>query len=116
MVSTVGVRDPLHCLSPSGISESGPIPNSAASLMSFAMSGGDGGLVIGGCKEATGRGGGGGGGALRIESSTSITLTGSIIANGGDGSFGSATYGGGGSGGGVHLIAPTISGAGSLRA
>jgi hypothetical protein len=54
--------------------------------------------------------GGAGGGAIRIVSSTSITLSGSIQANAGGpggGTFGSGG-GGGGSGGAIHLIAPSI--------
>jgi hypothetical protein len=63
--------------------------------------------------------GGGGGGAIRIESSISITLAGSILANGGDGGAGTASdanTGGGGSGGAIHLISQTITGGGSLSA
>lgn len=54
---------------------------------------------------------------MLIASSASITLTGNpaIVANGGTGSNGYAG-GGGGSGGAIRLIAPTITGAGSLQA
>lgn len=69
--------------------------------------GGGGGSVAGGS-------GGAGGGALRIFSSTSIALNGSITANGGNGGAGGSVGGGGGSGGSVHLIAPTITGSGAL--
>jgi hypothetical protein len=73
-------------------------------------------------------GGGAGGGAIFIASSTSITVTGTINANGGNGGTtgvlpysicGQAPYvgvGGGGSGGGVRLAAPTIAGTGTLTA
>jgi hypothetical protein len=57
--------------------------------------------------------GGGGGGALLIASSTSITINGTISANGGtqtDPGFPSA----GGSGGSIRLIAPVVSGSNAL--
>jgi hypothetical protein len=82
------------------------------------LSGGSGG---GGGSGGFGGGGGGGGGALRISSSASITVNGTISANGGDGGSGSSNRcvlgnGGGGSGGSLHLIAPTLSGTGNLFA
>ena len=79
-------------------------------------SGGGGG--VGNVPSATGGGGGGGGGAIVIASSTSIAITGSpaIRANGGDGGTGSYGGGGAGSGGAIRLIAPTISGSGTLVA
>lgn len=82
------------------------------------LSGGSGG---GGGNGGLGGGGGGGGGALRIVSSASITVSGTISANGGDGGSGSSNRcilgnGGGGSGGSIHLIAPTLSGTGNLFA
>jgi len=52
--------------------------------------------------------GGGGGGAIRIGSSTRITFTGNIFARGGDASPGA------GSGGSVHLVAPLVTGNGTL--
>jgi len=63
--------------------------------------------------------GGAGGGAIRIVSSISITVTGTIEAYGGGigCGVGSASYcGGNGSGGAIHLIAPTIANNGSLGA
>jgi hypothetical protein len=67
-------------------------------------------------------GGGGGGGALKLSSAASITITGSVLANGGPGGdavigIGSdamcdpqpGAAGGGGSGGLIYLAAPTIS-------
>jgi hypothetical protein len=57
-------------------------------------------------------GGGGGGGALLIASDVSITVAGSITANGGHGD----RFSGGGSGGAIRLVAPTIGGGGSLLA
>jgi hypothetical protein len=76
-------------------------------------SGGGGGAVY----SIAGGGGGAGGGALRIVSSTSISVTGSISAQGGLGGRGSGAFdpvGGDGSGGVIHLIAPALSGSGSL--
>jgi hypothetical protein len=58
-----------------------------------------------------GGGGGGGGGAILIASDSSILVDGTVVANGGYG-----YYGGNGSGGGVRLVAPQISGHGTLRA
>jgi hypothetical protein len=49
---------------------------------------------------------------MLIGSSTSITVTGSINASGGNG----YPYGSGGSGGAIRLVAPTPSGAGTLAA
>lgn len=64
-------------------------------------------------------GGGAGGGAILIASSTSITVNGPITANGGNGATPSTFCGngggGGGSGGGIRLVAPVITGAGSLN-
>src|SRR5258708_38106694 len=58
------------------------------------------------------RGGGAGGGAILIASNTSITLTGSIVANGG-----SSSGGWGGNGGAIRLVAPFIAGTdGSISA
>jgi hypothetical protein len=73
----------------------------------------------GNTQAVAGGGGGGGGGALRIESSASITLSGSVISNGGDGGSGGPSdpsTGGGGSGGAIHLIGTSVTGVGSLSA
>jgi hypothetical protein len=63
--------------------------------------------------------GGGGGGALRIVSTSSITVNGLITANGGNGNGGigpgNGGSGGGGSGGVIHLVAPTVTGTGTLQ-
>ncbi len=61
-------------------------------------------------------GGGAGGGALLIASDTSITVDGTVQANGGAGGGFSGRGGGGGSGGAIRLAAPTISGEGTLTA
>jgi hypothetical protein len=58
-----------------------------------------------------GANGGAGGGAILIASSTSINVTGQINASGG-GNF--SFHAGGGSGGSIRLVAPTITGSGSL--
>src|SRR5206468_12051988 len=79
--------------------------------------GGGGGRIDSGL---VGSGGGAGGGAIRIASSTSISVSGDIEANGGVGGArsldGNSGLGGGGSGGAIHLVAPTITGAGVLSA
>jgi len=56
--------------------------------------------------------GGAGGGALLIASSASITVTGTITANGGSGVY----LSGGGAGGGIRLVAPVIAGNGTITA
>ena len=65
----------------------------------------------------SGGGGGAGGGAIRIVSSTSISVTGSILARGGNGANpnNNAAYdSGAGSGGAIYLVAPAISGSGVI--
>lgn len=83
--------------------------------------GGSGGGGAGGTNTYVGGGGGGGGGAIVIASSGTITVNGSIIANGGVGAgtsttSGNSSGGGGGTGGSIRLIANTISGNGSITA
>ncbi len=71
----------------------------------------------GGSGCSTGAGGGAGGGAIRLASSVSITVAGTITARGGAGAndaSGINPIGGGGSGGAIHLVAPAILGAGAL--
>jgi len=61
--------------------------------------------------------GGAGGGAIRIVSSTSISVTGSILAYGGTAGAGLGSYNGGyGSGGAIHLVAPAVTNTGTLNA
>lgn len=81
------------------------------------LRGGSGGSGTGN-SSTPGSGGGAGGGALRIFSSTSIAVNGAITADGGNGGAGPGfdDDAGGGSGGGIHLIAPIISGTGTLSA
>ncbi len=74
--------------------------------------GGSGGGGCAGSTTSSCFGGGGGGGAILIASSGTITVTGSITANGGEG-YDAA---GGGSGGAIRLIANTISGNGTITA
>lgn len=83
--------------------------------------GGSGGGGAGGNSTYVGGAGGGGGGAIVMASSGTITITGSITANGGVGAGTSTTSsnssgGGGGSGGSIRLVANTISGNGSITA
>jgi hypothetical protein len=61
--------------------------------------------------------GGAGGGAVKLNVSGTLTVQGSIIANGNNGSI-DGTYdgAGGGSGGSIYIIAGTISGSGTLSA
>ena len=65
-----------------------------------------------------GGGGGAGGGAIRIASSGTIAVAGTISANGGEGGNGGpeSAPGGSGSGGAIHLIGNVIGGAGILSA
>ncbi len=72
-------------------------------------SGGGGGGIC--CASAYGGSGGAGGGAIQIVSTVSITITGSLTANGG-----ASTGAGGGSGGAIHLEAPVVAGNGSVQA
>jgi hypothetical protein len=81
------------------------------------LRGGSGGA---GCPSSTcsGGGGGAGGGAIQIASSVSISVTGSLLANGGT-QTGGGFFGGPagmGSGGAIHLEAPLISGNGVVQA
>jgi len=77
------------------------------------LRGGSGG---GGSSNVFGSGGGAGGGAIQIVSSVSITISGSLQANGGnDGGYPNPD-GGSGSGGAIHLEAPQIAGSGSVQA
>ncbi|QLY26674.1 hypothetical protein [Bdellovibrio sp. KM01] len=60
---------------------------------------------------------GAGGGAIKLEVSGTLTVTGSITANGGASSGSSgATKAGGGAGGSIWIVAGTITGAGPIRA
>lgn len=76
-------------------------------------SGGGGGIFL---NNANGGSGGAGGGALLIASSISITVNGTIQANGGTGGESGDKEGGSGSGGSIHLLAPSIGVTGTLHA
>lgn len=86
----------------------------------FGGSGGGGAL---GRASLSGTSGGGGGGAIVVASSTRISITGSVTANGGSvvPDFGCGDpppqfAAGGGSGGAIRLVAPQVTGSGSLLA
>ncbi len=97
-------------------------PNSAfVSLIPFF--GGSGGGGGAGTQTNSGSSGGGGGGAILIASNTTITVGGTITANGGagiadpPGTQACTPYAAGsGSGGAIRVVAPTIAGTGSLTA
>ena len=96
----------------------GPIYGNTYLVPLYGGSGGGGGW--GPNVNTVGGGGGAGGGAIRIVSTTQISITGAINARGG--SFGTVASGSGfcqggpGAGGAINLIAPTIAGTGSLAA
>jgi hypothetical protein len=73
--------------------------------------------ITSGC---AGGGGGGGGGAILIAANGTVTINGTLIADGGDRGFQSGTNcssaGGGGSGGAVRLLANSFTGNGSIFA
>ena len=114
---------PFGASAASGTNGSGtPAPTTYGNIYLVPLIGGSGGS--GGCvapsnlaADASGGTGGAGGGAIRIVSTTSISVTGSITAVGGGGGGGrsAGTPGGGGSGGAINLIAPTISGTGLIN-
>jgi hypothetical protein len=82
-------------------------------------SGGGGGRSDNGNSGSSGGGGGGGGGAILIAANGTITIDGSILADGGVGGdrpAGTATSGSGGSGGAIRLLANRIQGSGSIFA
>ena len=86
----------------SGCQGAGPIYGNSLLVPLRGGSGGGGG-------DLGNDGGGAGGGAIRIVSTISITINGSVLANGGNG-------GKSGSGGAIHLQAPLIAGSGTISA
>ena len=81
--------------------------------------GGSGGGGAGGTTGGVGGSGGGGGGVILIASDTTITVNGTILANGGNGIAGTAGLtgaGGSGSGGAIRLVANAITGEGTISA
>ncbi len=85
----------------------------APSLLPIVGGSGGAGGDLSGVGGLDGAGGGAGGGAILIASSTSIAFNGAITARGGDGGSGPRNFGGG-SGGAVRMVAPVITGAGSI--
>ena len=110
---------------PGGDSATYGAPSTFVSLLPlFGGSGGRGATLDGSpISGSAGASGGGGGGAIVIASSSKISVSGSITANGGVGGKGLFLPGVGGSangvfgsGGAIRLVAPEVSGAGSLQA
>jgi hypothetical protein len=98
-----------------GTGGGGGVPYATNTLL--PLIGGSGGGGAGAPFGNTGAGGGGGGGALLIASSGTITVTGTILAQGGSGGLDPGQFpgpgrGGGGSGGAVRLVATTLAGSG----
>ncbi|MGR9106624.1 MAG: hypothetical protein ACU843_06790 [Gammaproteobacteria bacterium] len=95
----------------------GPTYGSAMLLPLIGGSGGGGGYGGG---SFSGTGGGGGGGAILIAASGTVTITGSILANGGLSGASSGVNcggtGGGGSGGAIRIVASTLTGNGIISA
>lgn len=93
-----------------GIAESGLF---SGNLFLLPLVGGNG---AAGSNQNPGAGGGAGGGALLLASNTSICINagGWIKARGGDGVGTGIAQGRGGAGGAVRLLAPTVSGTGSI--
>lgn len=82
--------------------------------------GGSGGGGGAGGNSFVGGGGGGGGGAVLIASSGTVSITGTVRANGGKGGLskgpGAGAEGGSGSGGAIRIVATAIAGNGSITA
>jgi hypothetical protein len=97
-----------------GVGTYGASASFVSLLPLFGGSGGGGGNRAGSFSGASGAGGGG---AVVIASSTQITVTGTVRANGGDAGLLSGSFNSGaGSGGAIRLVAPQINGAGILQA
>jgi len=95
-----------------GSGQGGPAYGSASLL---PLIGGSGGGGAGSVSTTQGLAGGGGGGAILIASSGTVTISGTIHANGGSGAGGSGfPHGGSGSGGAIRLVATTLTGGGTL--
>lgn len=96
----------------------GSLPYGSSALLPLIGGSGGGGASSG--DAFSGSGGGGGGGALLIASSGTVTIAGSITADGGssgDSNGGQAGgSGGGGAGGAIRIIATTIEGDGPVSA
>jgi len=93
-------------------------PPAYGNLVLIPLRGGSGGGGAGAAAgNISGSGGGAGAGAIRIASSTSIAIGGAIVAIGGNGGTPNTggIRGGSGSGGAIHIIAPVVTGAGTLN-
>lgn len=94
--------------------ENGPASYGNPSLI--PLLGGSGGSGRWGRWEDGGHCGGGGAGAILIACAQTVTISGSLHADGGDAHNNGAYAAGGGSGGGVRLVASTIEGNGGIQA
>lgn len=96
--------------------DTGPPSETYGSQLLLPLIGGSGGA--GGSSLTASPGGGGGGGALLLASSATITVDGTIQANGGSGFVGGAgpIRSGGGSGGAIRVMATTLMGSGAIEA
>jgi hypothetical protein len=90
------------------------------STLLLPLIGGSGGGGGAGNLNSEGGGGGGGGGAILIAASGTLSVSGSILANGAHGGSAAGTtvglFGGSGAGGAIRLVATTIAGNGTLSA
>lgn len=111
-----------------GVSTQAPGPLYGSNLLTplIGGSGGGGGAGASGVNGFGGNGGGGGGGAILIASSTILTLTGSILAKGGNSGVivgvnvsltadQTPRNGGGGSGGAIRIVSGNFAGNGALN-
>jgi hypothetical protein len=105
----------------SGTSFVAPAPGATyGSSQLLPLVGGSGGGGAAGGPSFAGSGGGGGGGSILIAANGTVTVTGSVLANGGKGGdtsgAGAGANGGGGSGGAIRIIARAIAGNGTISA
>src|SRR5437870_4248827 len=104
------------------IGSTGTYGPSGSFVSLLPLFGGSGGGGTNGASNSNGASGSGGGGAIVIASTTKITVTGVVGANGGDRVFslcgfnGCAAIAGAGSGGAIRLVAPQITSSGTLTA
>lgn len=103
-------------VSTGGVGVAGPSYGNASIIPLIGGSGGTG--LHRNVPNPNGEGGGAGGGAILIACANSVTLTGSIVANGGN-TVGHPTLtgvGSAGSGGAIRIVAESATGTGTLRA
>jgi hypothetical protein len=91
------------------------IGGTAYGNLALILQGGSGGAGSGVGTTGT-RGGGGGSGAIELGAIGNLTLSGTVLANGGPSSGGAIARAGGGAGGGILVHAPTVALTGSLNA